>query len=183
MEFAFKGWDQGFNVMVMRMAELTSGVYSVAAEAPATLEELNAHVAQHKRITVSNLHMSQNVFGNDEANLAFRAWHDWTHWKYQTPFTLEGERKTYEHQLVDMMKVFGGPAPTTLRWAQMLYAEVIGQTEYKEKWGVFPANQMAFDLAYLTNPQAAVDFGIYHALDLRNVETNDNAAMIRHGIG
>lgn len=175
MEIPFTGWDRDFNVMVLRMAELTAPVFQRGPDAPATLEALNAYVAEHKNIKVSDQNMAQNIFGCDEANLAFRAWHDWTHWKYQTPFTPEGERATYERQLTDMMKVYGVDSQS-LRWAQMLYAEVVGQTEYKEKHGVFPANQMAFDLAYLTNPQAAVEMGLFHPLDLTGVTANDQTA-------
>lgn len=174
MEIPFTGWDRGFNVMVRRMAEIVAPSFQRGPDAPETLEALTSYVEKHGNIKVSDQNMAQNIFGCDEANMAFRAWHDWTHWRYQTPFTPEGERATYEHQLTDMMKVYGVDA-TSLRWAQMLYAEIVGQTEYKERHGVFPANQMAFDLAYLTNPQAAVEMGIFHPLDLTGV-ANDQTA-------
>jgi len=172
METPFTGWDRGFNVMVLRMAELTAPRFERGPDAPATLEALNAYVAKHGNIKVSDQNMAQNVFGSDDVNLASRAWHDWTHWRIQAPFTPEGERAVYERQLTDMMKVYGVDA-TSLRWAQMLYAEVVGQIEYKERHGVFPANQMGFNLAYLTNPQAAVEMGLFHPLDLTGVTAND----------
>ena len=107
MEIPFKGWDRGFNVMVLRMAELVAPSFQRGPDAPETLEALTSYVEKHGNIKVSDQNMAQNVFGCDEANLAFRAWHDWTHWRYQTPFTPEGEKATYEHQLTDMMKVYG----------------------------------------------------------------------------
>lgn len=176
MEIPFTGWDRGFNVMVLRMAELVAPAFTAGPDAPASLIELNAYVDRTKNIRVSDQHMQQNVFGCDEANLAFRAWHDWTHWRIQAPFTPEGERAVYERQLTDMMKVYGVDSQS-LRWAQMLYAEVIGQTEYKAIHGVFPANQMAFDLAYLTNPHAAVSMGLFHPIDLTNVANQNEAAQ------
>lgn len=172
MEIPFTGWDRGFNVMVLRMAELVAPTFTRGPDAPTSLIELNAYVEKHKNIHVSDQNQQQNVFGCDEANLAFRAWHDWTHWKYQTPLTPEGEKATYEKQLVDMMKVYGVDS-ISLRWAQMLYAEVVGQIEYKEKWGVFPVNQIGFDLAYLQNPGAALEMGLFHPL---KIEAANDAA-------
>lgn len=152
MERHFKGWDQGFNVMVLRMAELVCpGGFDRGPDAPSTLEELNAYVRRTGRIKVSDQNMAGNVFGCGEVNLACRAWHDWTHYNRQTPFTLEGERATFKAQLEDMQKVYGIDA-TTLRWAQMLHAEVVGQVEYEQRWGVFPVAQYEFDLAYMADP-------------------------------
>jgi len=168
MEIPFTGWDRGFNVMVMRMAEIVAPGFTSGPDAPASLEALTSYVEKHKAIKVSDQHSDQTIYGDSHVNLCARAWHDWTHWRYQTPFTPEGEKATYERQLVDMMKVYGTDA-TSLRWAQMLYAEVVGQTEYKARHGVFPANQIAFNLAYLVNPVAAVDLGLYHAIDLTGV--------------
>ncbi len=182
MEATFTGWDRGFNVMILRMAELTAGAYTVGPDAPETLEALNSFVEKHKAIHVSDTHSDQTVYGSAEVNFAARTWHDWSHWRIQAPFTPEGEKLVYERQLTDMIKVYRLSADT-LRWAQMLYAEVVGQTEYKERWGVFPVNQIAFDLAYLINPAQAVELGLYHPLQIDTQADEARAAKIHHGIG
>lgn len=196
MEIPFKGWDRGFNVMVLRMCELVLPLgFDRGPDAPQTLDGLNAYVKQTGRIKISDQNADQSVFGSAEVNLASRAWHEWTHYAYQIPMTPEGERTAYEHQLVDMMKVYGTDA-TSLRWAQMLYADIVGQTEYAARHGVFPVNQMAFNLAYLVNPHEAVEMGLFHPIDLREPPitgagqtlglegvSEERAAVIRHGIG
>lgn len=166
MEIAFKGWDRGFNVMVLRMCELVlPGGFDRGADAPQTLLGLNEYVRRTGRIKISDQNADQSVFGDSEVNLASRAWHEWTHYAYQIEMTPEGEKVAYEHQLVDMMKVYGTDA-TSLRWAQMLYADIVGQTEYAQRHGAYPVNQMAFNLAYLINPIEAVELGMFHPLNL-----------------
>lgn len=181
MEFPFKGWDMGFNIMVQRMAELVAPGFTVGPDAPETLEALTAYVEKHKAIRVSDENSGDTIYGYADVNYAARAWHDWTHWKHQIPFTPEGEKLTYERQLVDMMAVYGVDA-NSLRWAQMLYADIVGQTEYFERWGVYATQQRAFNLAYLASPRDAIESGAFHALDLTGV-TPERAAVIRHGIG
>jgi len=156
MDKQFKGWDQGFNVMVLRMAELTNPTgYDIGPDAPTSLEALNEHIVRHKRIKVSDAYSDLTIFGDPEVNYACRAWHDWTHWRYQIPFTLAGEHEAFARQVEDMLKVYGHDAQSA-RWIEMLKADIIGQSEYEARNGSFPVDQFAFNRAFMLNPEAAL---------------------------
>lgn len=137
-----------FNAAVMTMARKVCPTgYDVSDQAPSSLEELNKHIARTRRIVVSNENSSQTIFGCPEHNFAFRAWHDWTHWAIQAPFTLEGERLVAYRQMIDIQRVFGRKGSQL--FCLLIEEEVIGQAEYYAEHGEFPVDQVAFAKAYL----------------------------------
>jgi hypothetical protein len=157
----FTGLSQAFNVAVLRMAELVTPGYGVTmdeSEAPDTLEKLNAYIAQHKRMLVWGGASDHTIFGSAEVNWAFRSWHDWTHWRYQTPFTPQGEIETAERQCEDLLKVYGDCSQTR-EFIKLIRAEIVGQTRHFVQHGCFPTDQVAFVKAYLGNPEAALSAG------------------------
>lgn len=122
--------------------------------APSSLAELTAHVARTGRILVSGEHSGCTIYGDPEINYAFRAWHDWHHWKGQFAFDEKGERLTYEAQARDLDTIYGPRTAAPLK--RILHAEVIGQWEHERAWGAFPVDQRAFVAAYLAHGSRAV---------------------------
>lgn len=58
---------------------------------PDTLEEVIRNFERTGDMIVTNSRPRTTVFGSFEKLIAFRAWHDWIHWKYVGEFTLPGE--------------------------------------------------------------------------------------------
>ena len=139
-----KPLDRAFNVAVLHMASrLFPKGFDVAAEAPSTLEELSDHVAKTGRMLVWSGASENTIFADAEVNYAFRAWHDWQHLTYQFPFTLEGEKAAAACQIADIAAIFGQSAAVK-RFARLIWCEVVGQAEYKERTGEFPTDQVDF---------------------------------------
>lgn len=153
-EHAFTEFERVVHAMV---AELMPDGFDVSADAPDTFEGLQAHYAATGRVLVWNGASGQTIFSTPEANYAFRAWHDFTHLKFHTNFTLTGEAQTCDAQIADMLETVG-------RWtwilAPILQAEIVGQALYEAKHGKFPVNQRAFTVAYLQDKEAALN-GVY----------------------
>ena len=144
-----KPFNTKFNVAVLRMAELVCPMgYDVVDNAPQSLPELTEHIARTRRITVERSNSDATIFGCPEANWAFRAWHDWTHFIMQAPFTLEGELAVAHRQIEDMYRVFGYCREAD-DFSWLILEEVYGQACYKEKYGNFPQDQREFARRYL----------------------------------
>jgi hypothetical protein len=112
-------------------------------------------VSRTRRICVWSGGSEQTIFADREMNYAFHAWHDWTHYTYELPFTPQGERDACAVQISDLAKVFG--PRKAARLAKFLYAEVVGQLEYQQAHCDYPTNQRAFVDAYLINPVNAIN--------------------------
>lgn len=82
----------------------------------------------------------QTIYGDAKVNWAFRAWHDQLHLKLNAPFTYDGEKLVAIEQarLIDSDQL-----------GLILIAEIVGQTEYYNKYGSFPVDQVAFINNYL----------------------------------
>ena len=136
--------DIQFNAAVLTICNriLPAG-YDVAAVAPETYEELIAHLDAGRRMLVYSGGAEQTIYGDSEVNYAFRAWHDWCHWRGRHDFSLAGERATCAMQGAHLVALYGESAQTTWR-RRILRAEIIGQREYFDRHGEFPDNQRAF---------------------------------------
>jgi hypothetical protein len=140
-----------FNAAVMTIANrLCPTGYDVSPDAPTSLEALTAHIQATGRIVVSSENSDATIYGDPEHNFAFRAFHDWCHWRYQLPFTLDGEREVCKRQQEIVRQVFG-PGTATERFCALIECEVVGQAEYFEAYGHFPEDQRAFAEQWL-NP-------------------------------
>lgn len=148
---------QGLNVAVMHIASrLFPCGYDVSADAPDTFERLCDHLDNGGRMVVWNGASDRTVFECPEVNWAFRAWHDWHHWKGRLPFTPEGEAEACRRQIADLVRLYGDSVQTR-RWALVLDAEINGQLRYAALNGdTFPTDQAAFVNAYLADPEAAL---------------------------
>ncbi|MDE2096219.1 MAG: hypothetical protein KGL39_03170 [Patescibacteria group bacterium] len=140
-----------FNAAVMTMANRVCpcgyDVSDAAHSAPDSLAALNKHIETTRRILVSRDHSDNTIFSDPEINWAFRAWHDWTHWRIQAEFDLVGEVEVALRQVKDLTTVYG-PAFGN-RYQPIIFAEGIGHTLLKELTGKFPIDQRRFDAAFL----------------------------------
>lgn len=150
-EQLFTEFERAVNAMA---SELLPEGFDSSDSAPETFEALQAHYDATGRILVWNGASDKTIFATPESNLAFRAWHDFTHLKHTQDFTLTGEAKTCDCQIAAMSETIG-------RWAwilaPILQAEIVGQALYEAKHGKFPVNQKAFCIAYLQDKEAALN--------------------------
>lgn len=138
--------DKALNAAIFRMAHiLMPAGYDVSEQAPNSFEELAAHYKKTKRILVWSGASDNTIFGDEEVNWAFRAWHDWVHLTQNFPFTTAGEAAACHFQIAQLKKVYGDSQETE-RWAAIIIAEVKEQTEYFEHTGNFVDDQRAFNL-------------------------------------
>lgn len=110
-------------------------------EAKAHAPESFADLMSCPRLVVWDGASDQTIFRDARVNHAFRAWHDMGHVVGVHPFTLEGERAACRWQLKALLTRF----PDAPEWLlEVIRREVIGQAEYYEQTGAFPADQEAF---------------------------------------
>jgi hypothetical protein len=125
--------------MNMIDAELNSRILKLAPKhmvsdnAPYSFETLSA--SSPSGLVVWSGASDKTIYGDPSVNWAFRAWHDSLHLKLGADFSLQGERIV----ALEQCRVIGSDA-----WAKIVMGEVVGQVEYLNKYGTFPADQMAF---------------------------------------
>jgi hypothetical protein len=141
--------DIQFNAAILTIcSRVLPGGFDVSDEAPETYEELIAHLDAGGRMLVYSGGSERTIYGDPEVNFAFRAWHDWCHWRGRYDFSHEGERAACAMQGDHLIARYGD-SPQTRRWQCILHAEIIGQREYFDRHGAFPEDQRAFVAAYL----------------------------------
>lgn len=144
MEHRPEPLNAALNVAVWTLANRCHPAgWDVADKAPETLEELTQEVTQRGRMTVWSGGSDGTVYADRETNWAARAWHDWAHWRYQLPFTLEGETATAFVQVAHLVDAYGDGADV-VEMAALLLGEVVGQAAFYEVTGTFPPDQFAF---------------------------------------
>lgn len=111
--------------------------------APTSLEELNACVQGTGRLAVWNGASGDTIFGDPETNYAFRAWHDWVHWRYQLPFTPDGEAAAAFVQVRHLVSRYGDGSDV-VEMAALVLCEVMGQVRYEKQTDAFPVDQRQF---------------------------------------
>jgi hypothetical protein len=144
-----KPLDIGFNIAVLHIAsKLCPGGYQVSDDAPDTYVKPRAHLDRAKQMLVWSGGSENTIYAEPEVNWAFRAWHDWCHYRGTHDFTPEGERSVFELQRSHLL-LFYGDSLQTRRRIRILRAEVIDQQEYFYKYGHYPHDQRAFVETYL----------------------------------
>jgi len=114
-------------------------------------------ITKRQRVTIYTGGSEHTIFGEAEINYDFRAWHEWTHYILRAPFTLAGELAVARRQCEDIARLFGNSEQVE-RWQRLIMAEVYGQALYFKRHGQFPSNQIAFDRAYVNNPELALTY-------------------------
>lgn len=148
--------SRAFNVATLQIAaRLFPCGFDVRADAPDSLERLVSETAATGRLAVWSGASEQTIFGDPEVNWAFRAWHDWHHYRHRLPFTPEGEREAAAGQQRDIRALYGR-GPTADHFCALVEAEVVGQLHHQQRHGAFPEDQAGFVAAYLVDPTAAL---------------------------
>ncbi len=146
--------DRGLNAAILSIAhQLFPTGYDISEQAPSTYEDLVAHLNSGNRMVVFSGGCEKTIYADREVNYAFRAWHDWCHWRGQHNFSLEGEVAVWEMQCRHIVTRYG-ISNTQMRWIFILHAEVVGQRIYYEKHRAYIDNQYAFVASY---PGVSVD--------------------------
>ncbi len=152
--------DRSLNVAINHTASrLYPTGFDVGDPAPATLADLRAHVARTGRMLVWSGGSTDTIYDDQETNYAFRAWHDWHHWRYGYAFDLAGETLAYHGQCCDLDLLYRGH-DRLAAWKRILWAEVVGQALHHDMFGCFPVNQRAFVEACLALPRGHLIPGI-----------------------
>lgn len=150
-----KPLDPAFNAAITHMASrLLPKGFKASPKAPSTYEEIKALLDNGKPLIVYSGGSDHTIYADKRVNYAFRAWHDYCHWKGKVPLTMAGEVETFELQCRQLYDMFGFDGQT-IRWRNMLHAEVVGQAQYFERYRRFPSNQRMFVEHYLANPEIA----------------------------
>lgn len=133
-----------FNIAVWTIANTLHPLgWDVSSEAPSTYEDLVKDVAKRGRFTVWNGASDETIYADPETNFAFRAWHDWVHWRYNLDFSPANERAVAYVQAAHLLRTYGKEWQTN-DFVALILAEVIGQAEYKDHFGDFPHFQVDF---------------------------------------
>lgn len=132
-------WPQGFDI---------------DANAPNTFKDLRAEYAEHGRITVYSGNSCNTIYGDPAVNHMSRAWHDWAHLALGANFSVEGETAACELQCSQVIELLGPEEGT--RVADILRAEVIGQSLYYQRHRKYISLQREFVEAYLQVPELAL---------------------------
>lgn len=153
---SMRPFDRGFNAAVVRIAgRLFPDGFEVSDQAPQTYDELVALLDAGGRMVVWSGGSARTIFADPVVNYAFRAWHDWCHWRGRHPFTPAGEQACFRRQCRHLRALYGR-GPRTRRWIRLLAADLLGQQRYYERHGRFPEDQRAFVRAYLADPERAL---------------------------
>ncbi len=91
---------------------------------------------------------ANTTYDDQEANYAFRAWHDWRH---GYAFDLARKTLAYHAQCHDLELIYPGHDRLGV-WKRILWAETVGRALHHARHGAFPANQRAFVEACLRLP-------------------------------
>ena len=150
-----------FNVAALHIAgRLWPKGFDVSADAPATFEDMVANFKATGRHVVWSGASDRTIFGDPEVNYAFRAWHDWHHISRSLDFSDASEHEVFAGQYRDVRGIYGN-GEAAQDFCDLLYAEIIGQLEFKNRHGNFPADQRGFVRHYLASPTRAVDNHLY----------------------
>jgi hypothetical protein len=142
--------DIQLNVAVLHIASrLFPCGFNVSDAAPQFYNDLKHLLDATGRMTVYAGASETTIYGDREVNYAFRAWHDWCHWRGAHDFSSDGEHAVYETQCSHLVTLYG-ENEMTRRWQRILYAEIIGQQAYFDRHGIFPINQRAFVQSFLS---------------------------------
>lgn len=148
--------DLGLNAAILHITgKLFPLGFDVSGDAPATYQDLKAHLDTGNRMLVFKGGSDHTIYGDPEVNWCFRAWHDWCHWRGAYDLTMAGEQAVCRMQGWHLLKLYW-PGRILDRWRKIIEAEIVGQAEYHHIHKRFPDDQRGFVEAYLECPGVAL---------------------------
>ena len=126
--------------------------YATSPDAPNNWARLQAECTP-TRITVWDGASDRGLLGSAD-NYAYRAWHDSVHLKVGADFSIPGEHTAALAQLQELRAILVelGTDPDLVADVEALFwAESWGQVAHVERFGKFPLDQLAFDMAYFSD--------------------------------
>lgn len=138
--------DLGWNIAVQTLAKkcLPNG-YDVVErfeDAPTTLQAVSEYAKAKGRLCVAAEDSDGTIFDCPETNIALRAWHDSVHYRFHLAFTVAGEAAAVYVQAAQVYRVYG-VSPKTIRWVQLLLADILGLVIHHKRTGKYPTNKRA----------------------------------------
>ncbi len=100
--------DPSLNAAIILIAAvLFPDGFDASKDAPSTYKALKAHLDAGKRLVVFSGGCEGTIYVDPAVNHAFRAWHDFSHWKGGHVFSVEGECGVFEMQRQHLLYTFG----------------------------------------------------------------------------
>ncbi|HVH75197.1 MAG TPA: hypothetical protein VM755_09805 [Stellaceae bacterium] len=147
--------DSSLNAAIIHIAgKLFPLGFDVSDTAPSSFKELCGHLNAGNRMVVFAGGSDRTIYADPEVNWAFRAWHDWCHWRGVHDLTLESERAVCRMQTWHIRKLYG--EVIARKWGSIIRAEIIGQAQYFHCHKRFPEDQRGFIEAYLRDRDEAL---------------------------
>ena len=115
-------------------------------------QTLQNHIQRFKttgKIFIWTGSSENSIFGSEQMNHFFRAWHDHTHITYQCGFDFAGEA------MVASIQGSMLPADFVLE-KELIMIDIVGLNEYYKIHRVFAKDQRQFTIDYLQNPAKAI---------------------------
>ena len=121
--------------------------------APDTLAKLVDQQSTRGIVPVSYEHCERTIFRAPGDNIAFRVWHDWRHITHRAEFDRAGETEAFLAQCADAeaLRHRGGTFADLQAVKHLLRCEILGQLDYHERTGEFPADQREFTAQWLND--------------------------------
>ena len=125
--------DAELDAAILKISAHFVPTFKIADDAPSTYKALKRRLDLGLEMVVYGGGSGTTIFGDPEVNHAFRAWHDWCHWRAEADFSLQGETEVC-NLMLQHLHVFYGLTSRTCYWQSILVAEIIGQSRYYEKY-------------------------------------------------
>jgi len=149
-----RDWNRGLRWLRQHLPTVNERYgrpFRATPDAPNTLEAVTRAWQTTGPVPVWNGGSGRTVYGSPLHNYAFRAWHDSTHVRLQTPFSPAGEKTTALAQVRMLLSCTDlGTPGDRVRAARLVYEDIVAQVEHCERYGDFPVDQLGFQRAYAT---------------------------------
>lgn len=137
MSFDLRAISAGFRDI---LHDITRGVaFHVVDVAPETFPELIRENPEH--LPILGLFCEGTIFDDPHMNRVARLFHDRTHLKIGAGFDVEGEHRV----TLEQCRIVSQRSEVL---ADLLFADLFGQTQHMDAFGEFPVDQLAFTLDF-----------------------------------
>lgn len=120
---------QSFNDAIVYIAtRLFPLGFDVFNAAPNSYEELRASMERTNRLAIWTGDYTDSAFADSEVWRQFRAWHDWTHYRYGCGFNMLGEHEACHVQAGQLRRLYGS-GEDVAQMVALLFQSILGPLE------------------------------------------------------